>query len=459
MYSEGFYDTLQQILGFFTKEKAEGYVFANAIDQRVIKEVNELLISKAQAKGKKLKVCFPHLETDQPVMEQIRNAATDADGLIISNLDELILKNEGDILTHLNYSRESLQALHKPLLFWIAEHNLPQLSNRAPDLFSQRALPTFLIDERAIANHKSPALTQRYKDLEYKSKEEFQALELRIKLLEKQLKEAEEEGISKKRIADELALPLAEEYCRFAIFIEALKLVEKYKDFASATPDNLKVIGDVYRKTNNWEEALHFYKIGVQNSKGKNGSNLSVFYAEQASIFYGQGKIEEAIKLTLTAIKLLEGLENIDKANLAILYNNLSVSYSKIGNIEEAIKYAKKSVSLEKELNDDELGLATAYCNLANIYHEIGKVDLAMQLHKDALQIREKVLDKDHPDLAHSYNNMAWLLSDLNQNAEAIKYSQKAIDILNGSFPDDYPDLVNARQSLQQIQAKQKTSQ
>jgi len=430
MYSESYYSTLRQMLGFFTREGARGYAFATAADQRLMRGINASLIEQAQAKGKQIKVVFLQSESDQPVMEQIRRSATQADGLIIGNLDELIVETAGEILLHLNFSRESLQALGQPLLFWVSKNHLPFLSNRAADLFSQRALSTFVFDDSMLQEHLSPALDRRFQEEAYKTKEEYKAVELRIKLLEKQLQEAEEADVSPQRIANDLALPLAEAYLENQMYGAALNLIKRYGNSAPITLNNLLVQGKAFQKAHLWDAAQKTLRKALHQLSNENKLDSAKIYGVMATVYMEKGEIDNAIKYYYKSLEIKKSIPEVEDSALATTYHNLSIAYRKKGDFPSSLAYEEKARRIwEEQYKSSHPNLAATFNHLAVTYQQIGQLDKALFFQLKAVSMAEQLFDNSHPSLARAYDNLSSIYLDLGNLSDALTFQLKAIDI------------------------------
>ena len=88
-----------------------------------------------------LKVIKERRSTRRFKTEQISNKEGNA--LIINNLSEWLRnQKDGSNYSALNFIREAILQLNKPILFWVNDTNLPNITNLAPDFFSQRRMST-----------------------------------------------------------------------------------------------------------------------------------------------------------------------------------------------------------------------------------------------------------------------------------------------------------------------------
>jgi len=149
-----FYSTINSLARFLLREKESGYVFAVAEDERILPEIFQTLRSKAAGKGKNLLFIRLLPESEQSILQQLLNALETQPGVeavSVSGLDELLEKKTGtgqltrngkNRLLELNFARERLNELGRPIVFWVSPGNQTLLANQAADLFGQRRLST-----------------------------------------------------------------------------------------------------------------------------------------------------------------------------------------------------------------------------------------------------------------------------------------------------------------------------
>jgi tetratricopeptide (TPR) repeat protein len=139
-------------------------------------------------------------------------------------------------LLELNFARESLNRLDRPIVFWINPENQALLANQAADLFGQRRLSTFYFSYHPEVFDDNPFFQDRFQDGSH-DPAEYERLKLRTNLLEKQLEEAESKKYPPAKIARDIALPLAISYSK---------------------------LGDIYQAQGKFKEALDYFKKDLQ---------------------------------------------------------------------------------------------------------------------------------------------------------------------------------------------------
>ena len=163
---------------------------------------------------------------------------------------------------------------------------------------------------------------------------------------------------------------------------------------------------------------------------------------------------DNALKYNLLAVKQRE--ENLPGSNkLATAYNNVGLTYSRLGDHKQALKYHQKALSIfEKVLPSEHPDLATSYSWMGDIHGKMGDHPKALEYQLKALVIYEKTLPLEHPFLATSYNNVGGTYGDLGDHKQALKYHQKALSIFEKVLPSEHPDLATSYSWMGDIHGK-----
>jgi tetratricopeptide (TPR) repeat protein len=107
------------------------------------------------------------------------------------------------------------------------------------------------------------------------------------------------------------------------------------------------------------------------------------------------------LNLALSSMKEAERLTT-SKNNLMFIYNNLGFIYNKKGDLDNALFYNSKYLSLSRELGNKR-GEATALNNIAVIYRNKGELDKALDFYEQSLKLRPE------KEKAPTYNNIAMI--------------------------------------------------
>lgn len=155
---------------------------------------------------------------------------------------------------------------------------------------------------------------------------------------------------------------------------EASEYLEKCLETAGKEGDwytRLTLLNELmgyYRSVSNFTQAWDYVNealqivatFQVEETLGGVTTHLNV-----ANVYRAVGEADKAIELyhKVEKIYLKEGLEA--DYRLGSLYNNISVAYIELGNLEEAFRYGEKAMELLKQIPGSADEQATAYSNFA----------------------------------------------------------------------------------------------
>jgi tetratricopeptide (TPR) repeat protein len=125
--------------------------------------------------------------------------------------------------------------------------------------------------------------------------------------------------------------------------------------------------------------------------------------------------------LALENLKKAESLTS-DKKDLMYIYNLIGLILHSMGNLDDALLYYSRSLSLAKDFGNIDYQ-ATLLNNIAGIYEGKGELDKALIYYEESLSL------KTEKEKAPTYNNIAMIYSKKGDNQKAVEYFQKAIEI------------------------------
>ena len=160
---------------------------------------------------------------------------------------------------------------------------------------------------------------------------------------------------------------------------------------------------------------------------------------ECANFLHEQNRFKEAEEYYIKILKKIKQESN-SKKNIRIdsLYNNLAVLYSDTQRFKESEDMHKAAIEIRERLAKDnpkayESDLAGSYNNLALLYYKIHRFDESEKMNKAAIEIHERLVKENpkayEPDLAISYNNFALLYNEIQRFEESEKMYKAAIEI------------------------------
>lgn len=373
-----YYSNLNRLLRYFLRRQP-GYAFACFKQKQITVTINQQLNDLLAESDIKLAEIYLDKHSDLTFVAQLRKFG-EADALIINNLDYIIddESKESDFLLEINFAREQLIALNKPLLFWVNLQSAARISNRASDLYSQRSINTLYFDDITVES-KPADVSNEFYNTQVSDPEYNETISLKILLLKKQLLDAEQNNYPKAGIAKSIVIPLAKAYADIGLLQESFQLINDYNHWINrGQADNLYSLGVIYTKGKKYDDAIGLlkraYDIAEQNNELKMLSDIAF---QLGDLFTETGNLDKALNFFDKCIDLLSEMlhSNADntenKLQLGMAFSRKGRLKSDLGNLEKALKFFEQYVELSKELYEAypqnvgfKNGLAVSYANM-----------------------------------------------------------------------------------------------
>jgi tetratricopeptide (TPR) repeat protein len=201
------------------------------------------------------------------------------------------------------------------------------------------------------------------------------------------------------------------------VIIYLQTLGEKMKMNVLSIKSNMAII---YSRINNLEKANDYWESVYKDSLMINNKSLLGDVCLNLSILkWKQSKYDESIKYGLQAKKLHKR-----PRDLAKIYSNLAIAYSRKRNFKESSKFYKKSLDLRIKLNDS-VGIQEVYHGIAYSLKSQGKYKQAEKYFLSSNDFIEK--SGDLVVLRKSYQGLSELYFANNDFKKALKYYKKEI--------------------------------
>ena len=155
------------------------------------------------------------------------------------------------------------------------------------------------------------------------------------------------------------------------------------------------------------------------------------------------GQFKEAVEPLETCYKTSQNdAEAREKSIMA-----LSICYSRVGNIQEAIKYETQLLEIRKKtVGENHPDYAKSLNRLATYHYYLGNYAEAIRIGTESLNICKKTLGEEHPDYANSLINLASYNAAFGNYTEAINLGKQSVEInkkIHGTEHPDYAESLN----------------
>ena len=407
---------LKKIYRFFKNQVAK-YILLVVDDQRIF----NYLIIQAQVELKKHGKEILHLklkEDNFSIFHQVEEflAGNRCNGLIVSNVNTLIYRNEKETIEKLNRSRDAFEKFRIPVIFVLNNDNLKKIINGAADFYQLRDLPDFhfegtIIEDREILDINIPQV------------ESYADSDLKAELLEEQLRIIDKKKKIDKHSLNNIVMPLLNIYITNSDYNNMKTLFDRYVKGKENLTTHKMLIGDYYANIYAFDKALSYYKEELEKLKqSENSPNLSRCYHQIGMIYQDRGDYDNALKQYIISLKLLEKTGDLE--GVSSVLNNIGNIYQERGQYDKALKYYEDTLRIKEEIGDIA-GTSKSYHNLGVIFKSRGDIDKALDYYKKSLIIKEKI--GDIKGISSSLHQMGRIFQDKNDFEQALKIYKKTI--------------------------------
>ncbi len=445
----------QRLLYFLSRPDEQGYMFCQADDQRFIQRINQSLAEDMAALGKTARVIHLLAAGELSLFQQLERAAGSGDALIAANFFEVVNDPEtgSGNLTRLNFAREALWQLGKPILFWTDAGSMHAIANHAPDLYSQRRHTTVHF-KGSFAIGVSRRLTREGWE-QFLSSEEFAQIETAIELREKRLQGALGSAYPRRRLFSEIALPLAADYARLGLRDEAGRILEAFQDCTEALDEveDLVALAAVQYALHGCAPALHSLqrasdRIGRQRAESGDAGYPVQWYdilIAKTRLRVECGMAQAVLPELDEAISRLRGKAEPEwtRRQLAVMLSLKADLLFERGQYPGAERLYAESLGISEQLSKDNpqseqrrRDLSVSLDRIAYICEAQGRLAEAKRYYEQSLRIIEE-LSRSGPgagalqrDLSVSLGNMGNIYRELGQPEQAAGYYERSLRII-----------------------------
>lgn len=443
---EQYLEEIQSIERYFAFTTTGSFLFGVCNDEELIANINHQIEFSLQAKGKSIVIhSFKNPNPDTPTLQHFRNTIAQypqIDGIIMMDAEWEQQKNNY-LYTQINFAREFFLEFKVPMFFWMSQQAIKQFVQQAIDFYNQRTMADISFVDHNI---QSKQLFEEYKAEQIikhnPSKAKF---EPRLKLLQKQLHQAEEAGWDKKIIANDIVIELLRIYVELPNMNDGIAyLLEEYKnEFDTTKPEANFILGRSYRYFNYLDKAENYYVEATKGYRlinnlvglGASFNNLAELNIKKKETKKAESNYIEALAI---ARNLAEKKPEMYLSKLALTLSNLANTYTENGNYSNANLAYEEALDIRRKLAKEKSSvhlsdLAKTLNNFAEFFRRTKEYTKAEVLNQQALEIRRQ-LSKEQPqvylsDLATTLNNLAILHKNKKEYSLSEKEFLESIEI------------------------------
>jgi tetratricopeptide (TPR) repeat protein len=337
---------------------------------------------------------------------------------------------------YLQWTREGLREFRYPIVLWVTQRILREMSHRAPDFWSWRKAVLRFADESRYAP-RIPIVVAQSQQAQENSEAEFSPslAELQAEIAELTARDPAAPGLA--TLSDRLGQVYAQRISQAAVenleqereqailaFQRAIRCYQMQNNRA-AEMWALGRLGYFFQSQSLYSEAINSYQVslGLARTIGDcDGEAVSL--NNLGTVYHHLGEYQRAIDFYHQSLELNRRVG--DRNSEASPLNNLGNTYNYLGAYERAITFLQQSLEIQRKIGDRKRE-ADSLINLGNAYYGLGEYERAIDFYQQSLEIQHKIGER-HCE-AFSLSNLAGVLAKIGQSWQALQHYQKAKQI------------------------------
>lgn len=194
-------------------------------------------------------------------------------------------------------------------------------------------------------------------------------------------------------------------------------------------------------------EALSIYE--AEESRNIDQNELAEVYRQVGLSYSKLSQTTVAKECYIRAKELFEGAVKPDYLLLARTLNLLGFYNKTQSSYPEALKYHNAALKMQQDHPSgdeakDQLELASTYNYLGMYYNSQDDFVNSFQILSESYNIRQTLLPATHRDIAESLNNIAWVYSKTGNWDKALKCYFENLEIKQAALPENHPGIALA---------------
>ena len=219
--------------------------------------------------------------------------------------------------------------------------------------------------------------------------------------------------------------------------IEAAQFAKESKD-DNILSKSYNQIGQIYAVQNDVKNALNFYhrSLKISEQKEELSDNTIAVLSNLADLYILQTDTLSARRYYYQAQKIGERDEK--KLNLAVVYNNLAVSFMK-SNLDSTVYYLEKSLSIQKETHNtfgqimSQINLAGSYLN----FNSKSNYPKSKRYLQEAMKLSKAIGNLEAEYFSNYYLGKYYEQAESDYKT-SLQYYLQAHEILRKGYKNDY---------------------
>jgi tetratricopeptide (TPR) repeat protein len=175
----------------------------------------------------------------------------------------------------------------------------------------------------------------------------------------------------------------------------------------------------------------------------------------QAYPAHHRGRYDEALRIVQKALAIYGTQSSGHTLLKANLLNDHSSCSASLGDYRSALELGKQALNMRRKLlGDKHPDVAFSLCNLASSHAGLDNHSLALELGQQALEMQRELLGDKHDDVARSLANLSSVRANLGDYASALEIGEQALDMQRELWGNKHPNVARSLSHLANYHAK-----
>ncbi|MGK7883903.1 MAG: tetratricopeptide repeat protein [Crocosphaera sp.] len=357
--------------------------------------------------------------------------------------DLLFIGNNGEksqqekFFGYLQWTREGLREFPYPIVLWVTNQILVNLSRKAPDFWSWRKGVFHFIPEPSLTPVLLPdnrVISDDYLREDYSHSLSLEDLEELISNTEKKRGKNDPNLVTlynslgdvyfnRIRSGESVNFPDEKEnalHCYYQGSDISREIGDRYGE-----GNSLQNLGIIYEYLAKYQEAIEYNQQSLaifKEIRDRHGEATS--YKNLGNAYYCLGQYQQAREYYQQSLAITREIG--DRNGEVSSYIGLGYAYYCLGKYQQGIEYDQQSLAISREIGDRK-GEANSYIGLGNAYESLGQYEKAIEYHQQSLAITREIGYRKGE--AYSYNNLGSVYNSLGEYEQAREYYQQSLAI------------------------------
>ncbi|OEK02424.1 hypothetical protein BFP97_13225 [Roseivirga sp. 4D4] len=199
----------------------------------------------------------------------------------------------------------------------------------------------------------------------------------------------------------------------------------------------LEVLGEMHRERQTFDSAQYYVEVLIDMSEKMRPQNdfmLALHKSQLANIFINQRKVKEAKNELLSTLPIIERISPQDQREHNLIsgfYSRLGVTYNWEGKKDSSLlAKEKQELFLLSAPLLDSLSLAQMLSFISVDHFDLGNMNAAMDYREKSMTLKKKLLGPDHPEMAVGYKLLGlYGLRQSDRRNDAVEYFRECLRI------------------------------